>query len=179
MITGKHLIAAAIAGLLVLGGVALAPDTVIVQEPKAGSIASPDIPSPYLKWGAVQGVRTWPTAQPFATATTTVCAIQSPAATSTLAYPSGVLFTTSSTTAVTVTLAKAATAFATTTALGTHAIAANAQGHILASTTPAGNLNSDLVFGPNQWFVVGMQGGVGSFSPVGVCQATFAEFQPL
>jgi hypothetical protein len=106
------------------------------------------------------------------TATTTVCAIQSPAATSTLIY-GAVNFTTSSTTASTVTLAKSATAFATTTSLGASAIAANAQGIIVASSTPTAGQTT--VFGPSEWFVVGMQGGVGTFSPVGSCVATWQQ----
>lgn len=102
-------------------------------------------------------------------ATTTVCAIQSPAATSTLALGSGVRFSVSSTTATTITLAKSANAFATTTQIGTNfAISANAQATIIASTT-------GMIFEPNYWFVVGMAGGTGNFSPTGVCQANWLD----
>ncbi len=104
-------------------------------------------------------------------ATTTICAIKSPSATSTLALNSGVSIRTSSTTASRVTLAKATTAFATTTLLGVADISANAQDTVLASTTVT-NLETS-VFAPNTWFVVGMAGGIGTFSPVGNCQATF------
>lgn len=104
-------------------------------------------------------------------ATTTVCAIQSPAATSTLQSAS-ILLTVSSTTASSVVLAKATTAFATTTNLNTEAVAANAQATIVASTSPTGG-NKDLIFSPSTWLVVGMSGGTGTFSPTGVCTATW------
>lgn len=146
----------------------------VVEKPvlPAGAASSPDMPFQYLKWGAGFGIRLWPTANPLTVATTTVCAIQSPAATSTM-LSGGVRMTTSSTTASTVTLAKATTAFATTTLIGSQvAVAANAQTMITASTTS----DNIRIFGPSEWFVVGMQGGVGSFSPVGTCHATFEEY---
>ena len=109
--------------------------------------------------------------------TTTVCAIQSPNATSTMTM-GAVLFTTGTTTASTVTMAKATSAYATTTSLGSAALAANAQGTFIASSTPVGaTVDGSAVFGPNQWFVVGMAGGTGTFSPVGVCSAEFQVLQ--
>lgn len=109
--------------------------------------------------------------------TTTVCAVQSPNATSTLTEAS-TLFTVSSTTASIVTIAKAATAFATTTLLGqAYTIAANAQATIAASSTTANATAQDYVFAPSQWVVVGMAGGTGTFSPVGVCTAEFQVLQ--
>jgi len=104
------------------------------------------------------------------TATTTVCALQSPAATSTLVYGSAYL-TVSSTSASTLTIAKATTAYATTTSLGASAIAANAQATIIASTTPTAG--AATVFAPSTYMVVGLQGGTGTFSPTGVCTAVF------
>lgn len=110
-------------------------------------------------------------------ATTTVCAIQSPNATSTLTMGS-ILFTVSSTTASTVTMAKATTAFATTTSLGSAAVAANAQATLIASSTPLGSTaDGSTVFSPNNWFVVSMAGGTGSFSPTGVCTVEFQVLQ--
>jgi hypothetical protein len=105
-------------------------------------------------------------------ATTTVCALQSPAATSTLVR-GGVRLSVSSTTASTVTIAKATTAFATTTWLTNESVGANAQATIIvpATTTPTGQ--AFQIFAPNEWLVVGMSGGVGTFSPTGVCQATW------
>jgi hypothetical protein len=107
----------------------------------------------------------------FTTATTTVCAIQSPNATSTLVYGSA-MFTVSSTSASTVNMARATTAFATTTSLGNGIFAANAQGTVIASTTPSSvATDGSQVFPPSTWFVVGMTGGTGTFSPTGYCSA--------
>lgn len=117
-------------------------------------------------------------------ATTTVCAIQSPAATSTLVR-GYVRFNIASTSATVIHLAKAATQYATTTSLGTDSLGTSAQATMFASTTPDG-VNDDItdpiwVFKPSQYFVVGLQGGdsAGDTSsptglvPTGVCQATF------
>lgn len=105
-------------------------------------------------------------------ATTTVCAIQSPAATSTLQFGS-LKLTVGSTTAITVTLAKSSTAFATTTLLNSASIAAGAQGTVIASTTESVNPDGLGVFSPSTWFVAGIAGGTGTFSPTGICQVTW------
>lgn len=118
----------------------------------------------------INGITTTYNTQTMAQATTTVCAIQSPAATTTLARATA-NFSVSSTTASRVTIAKATTAFATTTALGVADIAANGQATVLATTTPS--LMSTLVISPSSWVVVGIQGGTGTFSPTGTCTATF------
>lgn len=138
-----------------------------VPQQKLGSVSSPDIQSPYFSYG---DVRFWAgSTNNLAQATTTVCAIQAPASTSTLQYGS-IRFSVGSTTASLVTFAKAATAFATTTSLGQFTVAANAQGTAFASTTLG-----TAIFAPNEWFVVGMQGGVGTFSPTGRCLAEWVQ----
>lgn len=139
------------------------------------AISSPEINSPYVSFN---GQTHWYSKGNFAQATTTVCAVQSPAATSTLELAS-VVFNVSSTSASVVTLAKAATAFATTTILSNQSIAANAQATIMASSSPllATGAVNDLVFAPNQWFVVSMAGGAGTFSPSGTCQTEFIQLQ--
>lgn len=98
-------------------------------------------------------------------ATTTVCAIQSPNATTSIMSAS-ILETVSSTTASTITLATSSTAFATTSLIATVAIGANAQG---ALTFDPGVNNSTV--SPNTWLVFGQSGGTGTFSPTGTCQA--------
>lgn len=145
-----------------------------MDEEALGAVSSPDIPSPYFSFG---GVRQWAARDNDLTqATTTVCAIQSPAATSTLDH-ADLSLVVSSTTASTVTFAKAATPYATSTFLGSAAVAANAQANIAVKATTTSNaIASNFVFGPSQWFVVGMQGGVGTFSPTGVCQVRWTAF---
>lgn len=105
-------------------------------------------------------------------ATTTICALQAPAATSTLEAAS-LSLTIGTTTASTITFAKAATAFATTTQLYTYNVSAGAQAAIsLPATTTQANMDK-YVFAPNTYFVVGMQGSAGTFSPTGVCSAVW------
>lgn len=141
------------------------------QETRLGSVSSPDIQSPYFSFG---GVREWGARTDNLTqATTTVCALQAPAATSTLNFAS-IQFKVSSTTASLVTMARAATAFATTTSLGTVSLTANGQGMLVASSTQL------YQFPPNSYLVVGMQdttadATAGTFSPTGTCQATWYE----
>lgn len=141
-----------------------------------GAVTGPFMPFDHIQWGLGQGIRIYPTAIGLKTATTTICAIQSPVATSTLVQ-AGILFSVSATTTTTIDLAKAATAFATTTAIGGATLASDAEGLILASTTPTSGLDDAMVFAPNTWFVVGMQGNDFSDSaPVGVCHATFESY---
>lgn len=138
-----------------------------------GAVTGPDS---YFDYVANNNLKKYGKTIGFTTATTTVCAIKSPAATSTLIYGSA-QFDTSSTSASTVTLAKATTAFATTTALTRVAVSANAKATVMASTTPllaTGAING-LVFAPSTYFVVGMEGGAGTFSPVGSCSAEFVQ----
>lgn len=109
-------------------------------------------------------------------ASTTICAIQSPVSTSTL-QAANIKLDTSSSTASVITIAKASTAFATTTTIGSqYTVSANAQAFIQASTSPAAG--AVTVFGPNQWLVVGMQGGTGTFSSVGSCAAEWISSAP-
>jgi len=140
------------------------------QVNKFGAVASPDIPSPYLQWG---GVYVWSqSTTALNTASTTICALQSPAATSTLLLAS-VKLDVSSTSASTLTLAKATTAFATTTLLAENlSVAANNQATLVSSSTL---VSGTRVFGPNNWVVASMSGGAGTFSPTGKCQATWIQ----
>ena len=147
--------------------------------PVAGAVASPDINSAYIRYGAGYGVRTWATGTGLTQATTTICAILSPAATSTL-VSGGVKIDLASSSATTVYIAKATTAYATTTLLGAAiAVGAGAQGFGVASTT------GSHVFAPNTYFVVGLTGGdSGVANPVGLvprgsCHAVFEEYLSL
>lgn len=130
----------------------------------------------------LNGVKTCYAGKPLTQATTTPCAIKSPAATSTL-VAGNVRFRVSTTSAYTIHLAKAATPNATTTSLGTIGAAAGAQGTYLASTTFNGATtiaDPAFVFAPNTWFVVGLFGGISQgdstgagFVPSGSCNAAF------
>jgi hypothetical protein len=174
--TNKSIVLVAIVIIAIaIGGYFFPSVTNVVTEKiveRLGGVSGPDTYFPYTannnlqKYGETKGLTT---------ATTTVCAIKSPSATSTLVF-GGINFQTSSTTATTVTLAKAATGFATTTALNTLSLGANAQGaQIATSSTAAVGVVSNNIFGPNEYFVVGMAGGIGNFSPVGTCSAEFVR----
>ena len=170
----NYLITAGISLGVVLLTLTLMPQKVINSVQTFRAVSSPDIQSPYFSVG---GVRTWAArSENLISATTTVCAIQSPTATSTLTRAS-LRLSVGSTTASTVVIAKSATAFATTTAIGGGALAANAQGTFSATTTPATltSLDGVMTFAPSQWVVFGMTGGIGTFSPTGACSATWVE----
>jgi hypothetical protein len=162
----------AVVASIFLGGTQVVKDTVHEVEVKTGSVASPEIQSPYVSVG---GQRMWRQKADISTGTTTICAIQAPAGTSSLRYYA-LSETVSSTTASVITIAKATTAFATTTLLGSQiTVAANAQTTIVGSTTAAQQTAGADVFAPNTWLVFGQQGGTGTFSPIGQCSAHFEQ----
>ena len=152
----------------------------IAQEVKKmmplGALAGPDIPSDYLHWGAGYGQYIYPTTVPMTTGTSTPCNIQAPTnATSSLLFARA-KFDSSSTTAMTIHIARATLMTGTTTLLGSAvSLGAGAQGTIVASTTSQGMLDPANIFAPGQWLTVGMQGsgGVANLAPTGVCQAFF------
>jgi hypothetical protein len=168
--TNKIIVAVALVviAIIAIGGYSYPSVTETVVERTVGAVVGPDTYFPYV---ANNDVQEYSTRQGLNTATTTVCSIKSPAATSTLRV-GAVTLTTSSTTASIVTLAKATTAYATTTALSRLALAANAQATHFASTSAG---STDIIFSPNTYFVVGMEGGAGTFSPVGACTAVFTR----
>lgn len=147
----------------------------------AGALSGPDISSPYLQWG---GVSTWRGSTALATATTTPCAIQSPAATSTLVRTQ-VRITTATSTATIWTVAKSATPFATTTALQQDTTLASGifgtMTHFASSTLGVGTtlaLDMKDVIAPNTYIVWGVAGTVIADSTKlnGVCEAEFVTF---
>lgn len=108
-------------------------------------------------------------------ATTTVCALKSPPKTSILRAAT-VDVQISSTTATTISIARASTAYATTTILGSAVtLNANEAEAFYASTT------DNVMFAPNSFLVVGMSktsgsgqtGTLGVYSPTGTCGAEF------
>ena len=143
---------------------------------KLGAMPGSDLYSPTF---SVNGVRSFFTRQNLAQATTTVCAIQAPTTgTSSLRFFS-IKESTSTTTASIIDIAKASTAFATTTKLvPTQSLGANAVwGFGLTGTSTVGTNYQPLSFAAGEWVVVNQVGGAGlAVSPVGVCQAEFTDF---
>lgn len=141
------------------------------QETKLGAVTGPDLLTPYFSFG---GVRLWASGSEITIqGSTTPWAAQAPISTSTLLY-AGCKLDVSSTTASTIRLSKATTQYATTTSLGAIALAANAKGTIIASTTVTTGQTA-AIFEPNSWIVFSMQGGVGTFSPTGSCDAIWVQ----
>lgn len=177
----KNIIVAAVVALAVtvVGLVAFSPGKEIVQVPQIGALSGPDIMSPYLRWG---GVPIFAASQKPTAATYNFCALQSPAATSSLIM-GGVRLSVSTSTAGSIFFAKATTATASTTQIGTdNAIAANSQVMLIASTT-VGSAAQTEVFAPNTYFIVGYKGeaaaGISNLAPQGVCQARWQTFSDL
>lgn len=145
-----------------------------VESKSYGATGSPDIASPYFSYGDIRHWAGRTTA--LVQASSTICSIQAPAATSTWTGGS-IRFTLASTSAVSVELARSTSPDATTTLIGTKfAIGASATPEIVASTTASAS-GDPIIFGPNQWFVVKVMGSgnnAGSV-PTGVCQALWRE----
>lgn len=134
---------------------------------KLGALSSPDLPYTYI---GVGGVRRYSAkTESLSQATTTICSLQSPTATSSL-VSGAITLTTSSTTATVLVMAKSSLTAASTTQIGTNfAIAANAQATAVATTTAT----NGIIFSPSQYLNFSLSGGTGTFSPAGVCQATW------
>lgn len=166
--------------VLVLGGLYFNKSSVSTEQASGGSVTGPDS---FYPCTSSNGVTQCKERKAFTVGTTTPNALRSlVSATSTLVQAS-CQFDVSSTTASTVTFAKATTAYATTTVLATSTIAANAKANlVVASTTPVADTTlgrltlTDRIFAPGDWLVVGMSGGAGTFSPSGACSATFEKF---
>lgn len=163
------LIAALVAALLTAGAFAYLKPQQQPNEKKVGALAGPEIPFSYLSWGGVTtyGANT----MSLQTATNTVCALQAPAATSTLRM-AALRESVSSTTASRIWFGKGATKYSSSTAyLWDESVSANAQitSVVPATTTLAGS--QAYTFAPNTWLVVSQVGGTGTMSPSGACEA--------
>ena len=141
-----------------------------IVERNVGAFPGPDIQSEYLN---VNGVESWFRAQPFNTSSTTRCALRAPIhATSTLSSEGVVKAAT--TTDYTITLAKSATAFATTTLI--RELAVTEAGQIAlptASTTVTVLTDTDRTFKPGEWLVVSTAGPTATAFDSGYCSAVF------
>lgn len=164
METYKTSIIAAISALVVVVVAwTVAPVNTVVKETFGGSYAS----QTYIDVGGV--VTETRRTDTLNTASTTICSLQAPAATSTLVLGSGVRLDVSSTTNMTVSVYKAnLPSTATTLLFSGGAIGANAKATVTATTS-----TNNFVFSPNQWLNVIGSGGTGTYSPSGTCQAQF------
>lgn len=134
-----------------------------------GSVTGPDLYSPYF---TVNGVKQEYRKQGLVSATTTPCAIKSPASTSTL-VSSRLNISTGTSTDGLFTLATSSTAFATTTPLFTFGQPANLTRtfQFIASTTNASGTAQTIA--PNTYLVFGVAGLTYGYTYAGTCDAIF------
>ncbi len=162
----------------------------IIEQIKQGAQAANVVDGPCLI-SPDGGGHICPLIVPLMAATTTVCAIQSPNATSTLVIPgSGLNLTLGTSTALRIWFSKASSRFAATTTnqFNTATLAASLKGFIMATTSlnggvatsiTAGTTATDLplVFAPGTWLRVEIADGIVSsgvgFGGFGSCRATF------
>ena len=167
--TKKIIIGVVIVVVLILAFVYLYPTKTQVITNNLGALAGPDISSTYMSFN---GNRYEYRKMAMASATTTICAMRAPAATSTLVSTSFQV-TTGTSTAATIDVGTSTNAFATTTNLITaKSISSGAQGY--AFWSPSGAGINDNTMGPNEWVVVKTAGaGLGGYTYGGNCQAVF------
>lgn len=176
MTTLKTIVAAAVVSLIVvLVAVPMFSKPAVEQKDQnVGSVASPDIQSPYFSFG---GVRHWAGRSDYSltNATTTPCAIQSPVSTSTLRVGSFRISSTSASAAY-VEFGKSTTPYATTTSLGITTVGSNVQGTLIATSTVVNGtmLDNSVIFAPSTYLVLKVA-GAGAAQLGGTCIAEWIE----
>lgn len=163
----KTIITGIIAAVMACGALLAFSHQPVPSPVRLGALAGPDIQSPYLSWG---GVTTYKGAVAMHSATTTLCAIQSPSSTSTVAFASWNV-TTGTSTAASIDIGVGSTAYATsTTLLSATSLSSGAQGGA-AWGAPNG---TTAVIGPNNYVIVKTNGaGLGGYTFGGNCTAQF------
>ena len=164
----KNTIISVVAVLALVAGVLayMKPATV---ERIVGAVTGPE---DSFQCKVSNGVETCSARQRFnRSATTTVCSLKGPAATSTLIFGSLAL-TTGSTTAMQYEVGKSSSFAATTTSLGLAQVASGALVTLIASSSPEASKGAAVVFGPNNYFNAIHGGALPSASVVdGTCVA--------
>ncbi len=154
---------------LLIPGVKTIVNTVTEQIGGSGG----DFSTNWFRFGGVEHVAS---SMAMRTSTGTPCALQAPSATSSLLFAS-INFNDASSTAVVLVMAKASTAFATTTQIGNTYLTTTAQTDLtlLASTTAADKAGQDDIFEPSYWLVFSMANSGGTGGPyaatAGTCKA--------
>jgi len=143
----------------------------VQTQTNLGALSGPDILSPYLSIG---GVRSWYGSMDLRVGTTSVCAVQAPAATTTLVSATARIDTAAGY-ATAWEIGNATTAFATTTSLGLLGLAASTNGALIATTSVTAL--KDGIVPPNTWINVRLATTTtsASFQPTGRCSVFFRE----
>lgn len=181
MENNKALIFGGIVGIVALGVAFLTgQDTIVVQpdveriEAPAGA-ASSDFSTRYVSWG---GVRNWATGVRLdgTAASTTICAIAAPTASSSLEFLA-VRANSGTTTSMQVQAFKSASPFLTTTAVTGETVFASMTETVAVATSTVIDSTARL-FTSGDYLVVTMTpaaGGNGPVSPTGQCNAQFVQ----
>lgn len=147
------------------------PDTVIpTVSDKVGAVTGPDS---FFPCESHNGVTACFGRTPMAQATTTLCTIKSPAATSTL-ISFGLIISVGTSTSALIDIGEGTTPFATTTGLivGAASVASGAQSSIYAQPLAT----SSLILAPNTYVnAITEAPGLGGYSYTGACSARFAQ----
>lgn len=141
-------------------------------EPQKGSAVGPESSNSYQCYN---GVCTYYAKAVMSPATTTICSLKSPSATTTIISPRA-LFVPSVTYANNFEVGLASNAFATTTSLGKITIAANGSGELVGTTTVTAL--KDGVVPPNSYinFRVSTSTASATFAQKGTCVVEFRGF---
>lgn len=143
-----------------------------VTEVPVGSVVSSEVSSSNFSFGEV---RRWAYRPKFNVASTTLCAVKSPAASSTLVF-AGYIINTGTSTAATIDVAKGTTPYATTTLLVTGTSVASGATKEIGWTT-AGATAADDIMAPNTWLIVKTaSAGLSGYTYGGNCSVVFQEF---
>jgi len=136
-----------------------------------GALSSPDIISPYLRWG---GVASYAASQPMQTATTTLCWFENPSTGTSTIESVTFQVNTGTSTAANITIATSTTRYATST--NDTPLVAN-QAVLSGGTATHGFRSStgrNFLLGPSEYVVVRTAGaGLNGYTFGGLCQATF------
>lgn len=171
----KNLLITVVLALVVSFGVSyLNPSEVVktIVEKQVGAVSSPVLNSSYFSFG---GVMQHAYRVKMNTATTTLCAVQSPAATSTLVY-AGYQILVGTSTAANIDIAKGNTSAATTTLLVTGTSVGSGATKEMSWTT-AGATAADDIMAPSTWVLVKTATpGLSGYTYNGTCSVVFQEF---
>lgn len=161
-------------GVLVGGGIWISSsveEQTNTPQPSLGSLAGPDIPYSYLRWGAGNGVTVLPVSMTLNTATTTPCDLTSPNATTTLdSFSMNISTATSSAGTFVVATSTLPNATSTTPFYSPVAVAANTTRGL---SFHGGNDNA--IIAPNTHIVAGVSGVSYGYTYGGTCSATFVQ----
>lgn len=161
-------ILALIVGVIALNRTPVNTTTRVVES--LGAVNSPDIQSPYFSFG---NLRMWANSSALTSGSATLCAIQSPAATSTLV--TATLGLTNPSYTNNYEIGWGASSGATTTNLARATVAASTWISLIA-TTSATALTDGVVL-PNSWINFKVATGTASsvYAPTGKCSVVFRE----